>query len=61
MKKNWGDNRVKKFCSEMWRNTVQGGSPIDTVECIWVNIWCMLDWIWSQNSRNTFFPHRHRA
>ena len=38
MKKNSGDNRAKKFCSEMWRNTVQGGSPIDTVECIWVNI-----------------------
>ena len=27
--------------------------PIETVECIWVNIWCMPDWIWSQNCRNT--------
>ena len=31
--------------------------PIETVECIWVNIWCMLDWIWSQNCRNTLFLH----
>ena len=23
--KNWGDNRIKKFYSEMWRNTVRGG------------------------------------
>ena len=61
MKKNWGGNRMKKFCSEMWRNTVQGGGPIDTDEYIWVNIWCMLDWIWSENCRNTFFPRRHRA
>ena len=21
--------------------------PIETVECIWVNIRCMLDWMWS--------------
>ena len=27
--------------------------PIEAVECIWVNIWCMLGWIWSQNCRNT--------
>ena len=27
--------------------------PIEIVKCIWVNIWCMLDWIWSQNCRNT--------
>ena len=27
-------------------------SPIEIFECIWVNIWCMLDWIWSQNCRN---------
>ena len=31
--------------------------PIETVECIWVNIWCMLDWIWSQNCRNTLLLH----
>ena len=27
--------------------------PIETVKYIWVNIWCMLDWILSQNCRNT--------
>ena len=27
--------------------------PIETVECIWVNIWRMLDCIWSLNCRNT--------
>ena len=31
--------------------------PIETVECIWVNIWCMLVWIWSQNCRNTLLLH----
>ena len=31
--------------------------PIETVECIWVNIWCMLDWIWSLNCRNTLLLH----
>ena len=31
--------------------------PIETVEWIWVNIWCMLDWIWSQNCRNTLLLH----
>ena len=31
--------------------------PIETVECIWVNIWCMLDWIGSQNCRNTLLLH----
>ena len=29
------------------------GDPIETVEYIWVNIWRMLDWILSQNCRNT--------
>ena len=33
------------------------GSPIETVECIWGNIWCMLDCIWSQNCRNTLLLH----
>ena len=26
-------------------------------ECIWVNIWCMLDWTWSQNCGNTLILH----
>ena len=42
----------------MWGNAVRGGepcenlvglfmyhSPMENVEYIWVNIWCMLDWI----------------
>ena len=31
--------------------------PIETVECIWVSICCMLDYIWSQNCRNTLLLH----
>ena len=31
--------------------------PIETVECISVNIWCMLDWIWSLNFRYTLVLH----
>ena len=31
--------------------------PIETVECIWVDIWCMLDWLWSQNCRNALLLH----
>ena len=30
---------------------------IETVKYIWVNIWCMLDWILSQNCRNTLPLH----
>ena len=31
--------------------------PIETIEYIWVNIWCMLDWVLSQKYRNTFSLH----
>ena len=31
--------------------------PIETVEYIWMNIWCMLDWILSQSCRNTLPFH----
>ena len=46
MKKNWEDNKMKKFYSGMWESTVWGGacenseelfmynSLIETVECI---------------------------
>ena len=30
---------------------------IDIIECIGVNIWCILDWIWSQNCRNSLLLH----
>ena len=68
MNKNWGDNRMKKFYSEMWRNTVGKAcknfeglfmfeGSIETFECVQVSIWCMLDWIWSQNCRNILLLH----
>ena len=31
--------------------------PMETVEHIWANIWSMLDWILSQNRRNTLSLH----
>ena len=31
--------------------------PTETVKCIWKNIWCMLDWSWSQNCRKTLLLH----
>ena len=31
--------------------------PIETVECVWVNNWCMLDWISPQNCRNKLLLH----
>ena len=31
--------------------------PIETVECIWLNIWCILDCIWSESCRNTLLFH----
>ena len=31
--------------------------PMETVEYIWVNIWCILDRISSQNRRNTLPLH----
>ena len=58
---------MKRFYSEMGGNTVWGGGRgpcknfeglfmcddhIEIVECIWVNIWCIFDWIWSQNCRS---------
>ena len=32
-------------------------SPMETVEYVWRNIWCMLNWILSQNCRNTLTLH----
>ena len=29
--------------------------PTETVKCIWVNIWCMLDWILSKNLAEIHF------
>ena len=32
---------------------------METVECLWVDIWCMLDWVigLSQDGRNAFLWH----
>ena len=30
---------------------------IETMEYMWVGIWCMLDWIMSQDYRNAFLRH----
>lgn len=55
MKKKWGDNSMKKFYTEMWGSMFLGRTcenseglfmcddPIEIVECIWVNIWCIFD------------------
>ena len=56
----WGDHRIERRIS-LYLNVSVGLSMcdclIETVKYIWVNIWCMLDWILSQNCRNTFPLH----
>ena len=65
-----GGNRRKRFYSEIWENDVWGegacenpvglstyDSPVESVEYIWVNIWCTYDWILSKNCRNTLPLH----
>ena len=68
MTKKWGGNREGRIYIEIWGNAVRvlrvgfcenlvglsmSDGPIETVKYIWINIWCMLDWILSQNCRNT--------
>ena len=68
MTKKWGGNREGRIYIEIWGNAVRVlrvgfcenlvglsmcDGPIETVKYIWINIWCMLDWILSQNCRNT--------
>ena len=58
MKKQLVDNRSKRFYGEMWGIAVwrggacenpvrlsRYGGPMEAVKYMWVNIWCMLDWI----------------
>ena len=33
------------------------GRPMKTLQKIWVNVWCMFDWIFPQNCRNTLLLH----
>ena len=67
--KRMGGNRRKKFYNEMWGNVIsQGGlwKSCGTLHMWWsyrnfwihlVNIWWILDWILSQNCRNTLPLH----
>ena len=74
MKKKWGGNRRKSFYSEMWGNAVRGLRRVwglwkshgtlhvwrSDRNCWYIcpNIWCMLDWILSQNCWNTLRLHK---
>ena len=47
-------------CENPVRFSLNDG-PVETVEYMWVNIWCMLDGIigfWSQDCRNTLPWHK---
>ena len=56
MRKIASDHRKKNF----FKNSVElfmCDGPIETVKYIWVNILYMLDWIFSQNCRNSLPLH----
>ena len=53
----WPSHRKKKFFVNNSVNLSMRYCPIETVKYIWVNIWCILDWILSQNCRNTLPLH----
>ena len=61
-------SRNERFHGKMRGKTVRGrgyvklpmnDGAMETVECMWVDIWCMLDWIigLSQDGRNAFPWH----
>ena len=66
IKKKW---EYREKCGEVLFGGKMGGdcenpvglsmydAPMETVEYIWVNIMCMLDWISSHNCRNTLPLH----
>ena len=58
MKKQWVGSIRKRFYGEMWGNAARGGGacenpvrlsmqggPMETVKYMWMNIWCMPDWV----------------
>ena len=53
---NWGDHRNKNFFINSLELSMCDG-PIETVKYNWVNISYMLDWIFSQNYRNSLPLH----
>ena len=49
---NWGNHRKNNFFIHSVAISMCDG-PIETARYIWVNILYMLDWIFSQNYRNS--------
>ena len=60
-----GCSNAEKWCDHGRNNFFKNNSVklsmtdglTETVKYIWVNIWCMLDWIFSQNCRNSLPLH----
>ena len=56
----WGkDGQKEGVCKIPMRLPMKNGA-METVECMWVDIWCMLDWIiglCQQDCRNAFPRH----
>ena len=53
----WGDHRTKNFFINNFVGLLICDGLIETVKYIWVNIWCILGWIFSQNCRNSLPSH----
>ena len=53
---NWGNHRKNNFFIHSVELSMCDG-PIETARYIWVNILYMLDWIFSQNCRNSLPLH----
>ena len=56
--KKWGGSRKKNFFISNYVGLSMCDGPIETVKYIWVNTWCILDWILPQDCRNTLPLHR---
>ena len=56
-KNGWGDHWKKNFFINNSVGLSMCDGPIETVKYIWVNIWCMLDWIFSQYCKNPLPLH----
>ena len=53
----WCDHRRKNFFINNSVELSLTDGLIETVKYLWVNIWCTLDWIFSQNCRNSLPLH----
>ena len=56
-KMGWQSHRKNNFFINDYVGLSMCDCPMETVKYIWVNIWCMLDWILSENCRNTLPLH----